>query len=74
MKAPERLKLLLLNLLENRVYYSCRLQQGFIFVLISHHHNTKRCVLVLFRAGIYGGMCELELQKLTERKGHVHNL
>lgn len=69
MKALERL-----NLLENRVYYSCRLQQGFIFVPISHHHNTKRCVLVLFRAGIYEGMCELELQKSTGKKGSVHRL
>jgi len=44
----------------NRVQYSCRLCQRLIFVPISNNLNRNRCAPVLFRAGIYGSMCQLE--------------
>lgn len=49
-----------LNLVYDRVQHSCRLYQSLIFMPVSYNLNTNWCALVLFRAGIFGGMCQLE--------------
>lgn len=56
-----------LDFIYNRVQYSCRLYQGLILVPISNNLNTNRCALVLFRAGIYGSMCQLESSKFGKK-------
>jgi len=49
-----------LSLVNDRVHYSCRLYQSLILMPVSYNLNTDWSVLVLFRAGIFGGMCQLE--------------